>query len=808
MAGKDLTYKVNVDSSKGVAGIKSFSRAVQQELKKVEDDFDDTATQGERVAAVLSKMAGELDQELTRAAEASEALRIAMGDVGEGADVGRIVSELQRMGLSFEDIVADADKLATSLKELDAVQMKGISSGLGGVKTKFGEVDDSVRGSGSVLANMVGNATQDLGALGGLAGSAGVAIGQMGEYMTDAALGGEKLGSILTNFSKTAVPIAAIGAAIALTTKVMGDAAKREEEIAEQTANITEALLAGTGAWEDWGAAVESAFEAGTGGAETAAEAFSKSLLEGLSEENLKKTRDALGSVNALVSEFGEIATASQDDFEALISAQLQSAGATKEQADAMALAIITGKDWSGIRTILGNLIDDSDAVADSFENQIKAWEELDDQRSKVDLETSSQDFLDEQASIDANTRALVNNAREGTGSQIEAAQKYLELSVAQNRQRAKNEKLSEKERENAEKAAERDRQRLQDLKAAARAQREFNRAIQETIDAYDGTAAAAEGLQTAISDLNEASSLDFSLMAENTVDSFDTLKESLKNAKKEIKKGIDWSKIDLSPDEIDELKGLPDELAQVTQAIADMRGNIQTELEAAFATGGIDAFVDKAHFFRRQVREQFMQIFQNLGASPEEARRQVRALLDDLELLDKDIEIQITLARETAIRTTLESFATIIAGFAEPVQIRIASAVAEGDLETALFILNRQLRRRGFDPVRIPIERPPNAVINEMMDDVHGEAQDHADDNPVILPVKPVVGRYVYPPALVPSGSTTATTRMAAPATTAVTAPAVTVNVNASVMGDTFDLMRRVDETVRKAARLMPVHP
>ena len=124
-----------------MAGVKQFSSAVKKELKSIEGDFDATATAGQKVATVLSKMAGELDTELDRAAQAADALSAALGpELAGRADVGQLVGDLQRMGLTFEEIVADADKLAASLKEMDAVQMKGIDSGLGGVKTKFGEI--------------------------------------------------------------------------------------------------------------------------------------------------------------------------------------------------------------------------------------------------------------------------------------------------------------------------------------------------------------------------------------------------------------------------------------------------------------------------------------------------------------------------------------------------------------------------------------------------------------------------------------------------------------------------------------------
>ena len=104
------------------------------------------------------------------------------------------------------------------------------------------DVGKSADSSKSVLANMVGNASQDFGALGGLAGSAGVAIGQMGEYMVDAAADGDNLGQILRNFGKVAGPIALISGAIAIVTGLMGELNKRAQESAARTKEFGEAM--------------------------------------------------------------------------------------------------------------------------------------------------------------------------------------------------------------------------------------------------------------------------------------------------------------------------------------------------------------------------------------------------------------------------------------------------------------------------------------------------------------------------------------------------------------------------------------
>jgi len=132
--------------------------------------------------------------------------------------------------LSDQKVVIDVD--ADKLDKLDTTR----------AKQGLDDVAKSADSSKSVLANMVGNATQDLGALGGIAGSAGVAIGQMGEYMVDAANDGDQLGTVVKNFAAVAGPIAAISAGIFLLTEGVKAYNKPSEDAAKRTKQLGEAM--------------------------------------------------------------------------------------------------------------------------------------------------------------------------------------------------------------------------------------------------------------------------------------------------------------------------------------------------------------------------------------------------------------------------------------------------------------------------------------------------------------------------------------------------------------------------------------
>ena len=92
---------------------------------------------------------------------------------------------------------------------------------------------------------------------------------------------------------------------------------------------------------------------------------------------------------------------------------------------------------------------------------------------------------------------------------------------------------------------------------------------LKEQADAYQlasaGLAQAiddADAFAAALDRVNEASELDFSMMALDTVDSFDAMKEAIEGTKDVA---VDWATVDLTPDSVEELKGIPDELAAVT---------------------------------------------------------------------------------------------------------------------------------------------------------------------------------------------------------------------------------------------------
>jgi len=138
----------------------------------------------------------------------------------------------------------DLDQVEAKLRDINDVE---VSPKVDPAPAKRGldEIGKSADSSASVTANAVGNLSQDVASLGGIAGTAGVAFGQMGEYMTEAATSGERIGSVLANFGKQGALIGGVTLLVGLFTSEINKARKAAEDNAKQVEDLFKTLQAG-----------------------------------------------------------------------------------------------------------------------------------------------------------------------------------------------------------------------------------------------------------------------------------------------------------------------------------------------------------------------------------------------------------------------------------------------------------------------------------------------------------------------------------------------------------------------------------
>jgi hypothetical protein len=195
---------IDIATEAAVKNLLSLGR----ELGKTELSADD-------VAKALRQAADDAEEEIRKISAASSSMETALGAdfvaaaAQAGTSVDDIVVQLHSLGVSFDDIEANADELAAAVKRLDDVQRPVRALG-DEASTTAGQIDkvrDSGDQSGSVLANMVGNSVQEVGELGGVAGTAGMALGQLAEYATEGNIS-------LAGLAKVAGPMAGVTAAV------------------------------------------------------------------------------------------------------------------------------------------------------------------------------------------------------------------------------------------------------------------------------------------------------------------------------------------------------------------------------------------------------------------------------------------------------------------------------------------------------------------------------------------------------------------------------------------------------------------
>ena len=304
-----------------------------------------------------------------------------------------MVLSLRKAGVEFDAIEAKAEELGDTLKTLDAPRVKDLSDTLSTAKKGTDDLTDSARGANSAMANMVGNATQDLGALGGVAGSAGVAIGQMAEYAADATFAGEGLGSALGSMAKVAGPIAVLSGGLAIATKLFGDFQKRQQEVAENTRETAEAMAEITGAATELEGALESI------GA--TAEDFGDLLLASLGPEKLGDAVTAAHQLGIDFTELGDIIAGlgdagDLDGFNLLVESIQENLGLTREQAIGVAEAVAeAGSNFGLIRNILVGNTDLTRQQIDAMEDQLMLYGRIGDVAEDTDINEVAQEQLD-----------------------------------------------------------------------------------------------------------------------------------------------------------------------------------------------------------------------------------------------------------------------------------------------------------------------------------------------------------------------------------------------------------------------------
>lgn len=394
MADSNIRIKVDADTKGAVRPLDDLAEAAGDASTAVE------TLDGAKVAVDTTEAKRDIDGLLAKV----DALTGSRGTqailLGTNADeivreIVNLVDEVDKLDASdpeidvkvgaIRDLESDLERINGKIREIDGTP---VTLDTTSARRNVDDLGASAGSSKSVLANMVGNTVQDLGALGGVAGSAGVAIGQMGEYMADAASSGDKFSDILKNFGTVAAPLAGLAAITFAIGEWQKQMAKAKQE-AEDLLKAQQGLRQGdTAAWvteltTQYGSLIESLGAAGVSMTE-----FRAIVEQGPEAVDALKQRLDDAGVSTLLLGDGALTAGGQLDQlatqfgknEATLDAQDR---VTREVADAYGLMVDAS----------GNLVPAQEAAAAATQVVVDVLQaQLDAQQAVVDAQRAAAD--------------------------------------------------------------------------------------------------------------------------------------------------------------------------------------------------------------------------------------------------------------------------------------------------------------------------------------------------------------------------------------------------------------------------------
>lgn len=184
------------------------ARQAQKDLKKLAKDtsalgeeLEDVETAGEAMARAITTRADEMKAEIDATARAVEAMAGHLDDVD--MDPRDAVAGLKKLGLSAEDVEADAEQLAQALREAADVKVHAAEAGFDDLNQAIGDVDGSTGKAGDTMSGFIGGTVGELPLISEAMGPVGEGLGQLVEgaaagelKMKDLALAGGAMAGV------------------------------------------------------------------------------------------------------------------------------------------------------------------------------------------------------------------------------------------------------------------------------------------------------------------------------------------------------------------------------------------------------------------------------------------------------------------------------------------------------------------------------------------------------------------------------------------------------------------------------------
>jgi uncharacterized protein Yka (UPF0111/DUF47 family) len=182
MAGKnDVTISLDLDDRKAQQNLKKLSK----EVRGLDDDFEDAESAGKALARAIEQSADDMIDEIDATARAVEAMEKQLD--GVDLDPRQVVADLKKIGLTADDVEADAEALADALRKADGVKIHAAEAGFKDLSQAVGDVDGDIGRTGDTMSGFVAGSVGELPLISEQMGPLSEGLGQL----TEGALNGE-----------------------------------------------------------------------------------------------------------------------------------------------------------------------------------------------------------------------------------------------------------------------------------------------------------------------------------------------------------------------------------------------------------------------------------------------------------------------------------------------------------------------------------------------------------------------------------------------------------------------------------------
>jgi hypothetical protein len=428
MAEQSLRF--TLDFLAKTAGLKNANEL----LDVLSDELDGSVDAGKRFAQTMRTVADRVESDLEQTAAVARQLADALGtEMSAAIGQSRLenyAAQMRAAGLSTDDVTANVEELADSIRRLEGAK-PSIDSTADGMQRVAKETDKT----GSVMANFAGNAVQELPLVGNAFGPLNTAIGQFAEYATE---GDISLGKFVRGFAG----VAAAAGVMALIAARINEARQAQEELKQRTDEVVSALESQISKAYDLANATDAVTSASDGLA-AGQSALNAALLQ--SGESGEKLREAFGAIGLSVDDAAAQIGAMSEDSQTAMRDLAKATGLSDELAAQFASTIVDmdadfriyatdleqateNTDWfneaSGdaaeLQEDLANELVAAGRAAGMTDGEIAALgvslQTIRDESQKIDLDEITKQFLNNSYASNEAARSLIDLAEANLG--------------------------------------------------------------------------------------------------------------------------------------------------------------------------------------------------------------------------------------------------------------------------------------------------------------------------------------------------------------------------------------------------------